>query len=74
MALENEPAFKKVLCINGRTTLRRKSKPAGNKGFAIAGVPCFADTLVQGGSSVLRMKFSAKTPRLRKAAKRYAAA
>ena len=34
-----------------------------NKGFAIAGVPCFADTFVQGGSSVLRMKFSAKTPR-----------
>ena len=40
-----------------------------NKGFAIAGVPCFADTFVQGGSSVLRMKFSAKTPRLRQAAK-----
>ncbi len=35
-------------------------------GFTIAGVPCFADTLVQGGSSVLRMKFSAKTPRHRK--------
>lgn len=39
---------------------------AANKGFAIAGVPCFADTFVQGGSSVLRMKFSAKTPRHRK--------
>lgn len=37
-----------------------------NMGFAIAGVPCFADTFVQGGSSVLRMKFSAKTPRHRK--------
>jgi len=42
-----------------------------NKGFAIAGVPCFADTFVQGGSSVLRMKFSAKTPRHRKPPKRY---
>ena len=42
-----------------------------NKGFAIAGVPCFADTFVQGGSSVLRMKFSAKTPRHRKPQKRY---
>lgn len=39
---------------------------AANKGVAIAGVPCFADSLVQGGSSVLRMKFSAKTPRHRK--------
>ncbi len=34
------------------------------------GVPCFADTFVQGGSSVLRMKFSAKTPRHRKPPKR----
>ena len=33
-----------------------------NKGFAIAGVPCIADIFVQGGSSVLRIKFSAKTP------------
>ena len=39
---------------------------AANKGFAIAGVPCFADTFVQGESSVLRTKFSAKTPRHRK--------
>ena len=36
---------------------------AGNKGFAIARVPCFADTFVQGRSSVLRIKFSAKHPR-----------
>jgi hypothetical protein len=42
-----------------------------NSGFGIAGVPCFADTLVQGGSSVLRMKFSAKTPRHRKPPKRW---
>lgn len=38
-------------------------RTADNKGFAIAGVSCFADTFVQVGSSVLRMKFSAKTPR-----------
>ena len=43
-----------------------------NKGFAIAGGPCFADTLVQGGSSVLRMKFIANKPRHRKPPKRYA--
>jgi len=47
-----------------------KRKTTANKGFAIAGVPCFADTFVQGGSSVLRMKFSAKTPRHRKPPKR----
>ena len=29
---------------------------AANKGFEIAGVQCFANTFVQGGSSVLRMK------------------
>lgn len=49
-----------------RTLTRQRSKAAGNKGFAIAGVPCFADTFVQSGSSVLRTKFSAKTPRHRK--------
>jgi hypothetical protein len=43
-----------------------------HKGFAIAGVPCFADTFVQGGSSVLRMKFSANHPRHLKPPKRYA--
>lgn len=42
-----------------------------NMGFAIVGVPCFADTFVQGGSSVLRIKFSAKTPRHRKPPKRW---
>ena len=40
-------------------------------GFAIAGVSFFADTFVQGGSSVLRIKFSAKTPRHRKPPNRY---
>ena len=37
-----------------------------HKAFAIAGVACFADTFVQGGSLALRIKFSAKTPRHRK--------
>ena len=45
---------------------------AANKGFAIAGVPCSAETFVQGGSSVLRMKFSANKPRHRKPPERYA--
>ena len=51
-------------------TGRQERKTTDNKGFAIAGFPCFADTFVQGGSSVLRMKFSAKTPRHRKPPKR----
>jgi hypothetical protein len=50
--------------------IRTDRRATANKGFAIAGVPCFADTFVQGGSSVLRMKFSAKTPRHRKPPKR----
>jgi hypothetical protein len=47
-----------------------KFKPKWDKQFGQnqnnGEVPCFADTFVQGGSSVLRMKFSAKTPRHRK--------
>ncbi len=35
------------------------------------GVSCSADTFVQAESSVLRMKFSGKSPALRVAAKRY---
>ncbi len=53
------------------TELRAESRTAANKGYAIAGGPCFADTFVQGGSSVLRMKFSANKPRHRKPPKRY---
>lgn len=49
---------------------RREERHTANKGFAIAGGQCFADTFVQGGSSVLQMKFSAKTPRYRKPPKR----
>ena len=50
---------------------RTKDTAAHNMGFAIAGVACFADTLVQGGSSVLRIKFSANNPRHRKPQKRW---
>ena len=59
-------------CANfGLTNSEQAIARTANKGFAIAGVPCFADTFVQGESSVLRMKFSAKTPRHRKPPKRY---
>jgi hypothetical protein len=44
----------------------------GNSRFAKAGVSCFNDSKVINSSFVLLMKFSAKNPRLRKAAKRYA--
>ena len=53
------------------TNSERRIAHAANKGFAIAGVLCFADTFVQGGSSVLQIKFSAKTPRHRNPPKRY---
>jgi len=45
-------------------------KPAHNSTFAIGGVSCSADSLAVAESFVLRIKFSAKNPRLRKAAKR----
>jgi len=44
--------------------------PAGNSRFAKAGVSCFYDCEVLNSNFVLLMKFSAKNPRLRKAAKR----
>jgi hypothetical protein len=47
-----------------------EKKPAANKGFAIAGVVCFAESLVLGGSVVLRIKFGAKNPRHRKPSER----
>jgi hypothetical protein len=45
-------------------------RTADNKGFAIAGVQCFVDTLVVNQSVVLRRNSSAKTPRHRKPPKR----
>jgi hypothetical protein len=44
-----------------------------NSRFAKAGVSCFYDSEVIDSSFVQIMMFSAKNPRLRKAAKRYAA-
>jgi hypothetical protein len=49
-------------------------KAADNSRFAKAGVSCFHDSEVLNSSFVLLMKFCAEKPRLRKAAKRYAAA
>lgn len=46
-------------------------RTADNKGVAIAGIPCIADTFVQGGISVHRMKFSANKPRHRTPRNRY---
>jgi hypothetical protein len=42
-----------------------------NSTYPKGGVSCFADSFVVAESSVLRMKFSAKNPALRVAAKRY---
>ncbi len=53
------------------TALTAERKPTANSTFAIGGVTCSAETFVQGGSSVLRMNFIAKTSRHRKPPKRY---
>ncbi len=50
---------------------RTKRMAAGNSTFAIGGVSCSADSLVQGGSSVLRNNICAEKPAHRKSAKRY---
>jgi len=55
-----------VKCFNYSVDRR----PACNSTYPKGGVSCFADTFVQAESSVLRMKFSAKNPALRVAAKR----
>jgi hypothetical protein len=52
------------------TTTEDKT-PAGNIRYAKAGVSCFYDSEVLNSSFVHLMKFSAKNPRLRKAANRY---
>ncbi len=50
--------------------LEETNKPATNSRFAKAGVSCFYDSEVINSSFVHLMKFNAKNPRLRKAAKR----
>jgi len=52
--------------------MNEREQRTANMGFVIVGDRYFADTFVQSGSSVLRMKFSAKTPLLRNLPKRYA--
>ena len=49
---------------------QNRIKTAHNSRFAKAGVSCFYDSEVLNSSFVHLMKFSAKNPRLRKAAKR----
>ena len=48
----------------------RNKKPTANSTFAIGGVSCSADSLVQAESFVLRINFSGKKPAHRKSAKR----
>jgi hypothetical protein len=48
-----------------------KRMPAGNSRFAKSGVSCFNYSEVLNSSFMVLMKFSAKNPRFRKAAKRY---
>jgi hypothetical protein len=52
--------------------LRGQKITAGNSTYPKGAVSCFADTFVQGRSSVLRMKFSGKNPAHPKSANRYA--
>ena len=52
---------------------RQTITPAGNSRFAKAGGSCFYESEVLNSSFVHLLKFSAENPRLRKAAKRYAA-
>ncbi len=52
------------------TTTWTNKKPATNSTFAIGGVSCSADSLVQAESFVLRINISGKNPAHRKSAKR----
>lgn len=52
------------------TMTNEKEQRRHNSRFAKAGVSCFYDSEVLNSSFVHLMKFSAKNPRLRKAAKR----
>jgi len=54
------------LQINSSANFGLTVAHAGNEGFEIAGISCFAGAFVQGGSSVSRTKCSTKTPRRRK--------
>ncbi|SHF74370.1 hypothetical protein SAMN05444377_11769 [Flavobacterium fontis] len=49
-----------------------ENRAAGKSTYPKGGGSCFADNFVVAESSILRMKFSAKSPTLRLAAERYA--
>ncbi len=53
------------------TVLRAKLSTTGNKGFAIAGVPCFVDTFVVNQTLVLCINICGKNRLLRQARNRY---
>lgn len=48
--------------IIGTTSFWAVSNTTANKGFTLAEVPCLANTFVQGGGSVLSVKFSVAKP------------
>ncbi|RRJ87432.1 hypothetical protein EG849_15325 [Flavobacterium macacae] len=56
--------------VNSKLKYKIEKNNAYNSRFAKAGVSCFYDSEVLNPSFVHLMKFSAKNPRLRKAAKR----
>lgn len=60
----------KMTELTGRH-IERQGTPAANSRFAKAGVSCFYYSEVLNSSFVHLMEFSAKSPRLRKAANRY---
>lgn len=51
--------------------MKRIKTRTDNSSYTQLGVKCFYDSLLQGSSLVLLMKFSAKNPHLRVAANRY---
>jgi len=59
------------MVYNDSYEMTEKRKPGYNSRFAKAGVSCFYDSEVQNSSFAHPMRFSAKNPRLRKAATRY---
>ena len=56
--------------LNRQLIVDEEARTANSR-FAKAGVSCFYESEVLNSSFVHLMKFSAKNPRLRKAAKRY---
>ena len=61
----------KYLSKSETTQLLTDNSPAGNSTYPKGGVSCSKDSFVVNGSSVLRIKFSGKSPALRVAANRY---